>query len=47
VVGYKDDENLNSKLSRATREKWRILDGKDDSALMSDSELQGSSLRLC
>jgi hypothetical protein len=47
VVGYKVDENLNSRLSRATREKWRIVDGKDESGLRSDSELQGSSLRLC
>ncbi len=26
---------------------WRILDGKDESGLMSDSELQGGSPRLC
>jgi hypothetical protein len=26
---------------------WRILDGKDESGLMSDLELQGGSLRLC
>jgi hypothetical protein len=26
---------------------WRILDGKDESGLMSDSELQGVSPRLC
>jgi hypothetical protein len=26
---------------------WRILDGKDESRLMSDSELQGGSPRLC
>jgi hypothetical protein len=27
----------------ATRGKWRILDEKDESGLMSDSELQGGS----
>jgi hypothetical protein len=31
----------------ATRGKWRILDGKVESGLMSDSELQGGSPRLC
>jgi hypothetical protein len=31
----------------ATSRKWRILDGKVESGLMSDSELQGGSLRLC
>jgi hypothetical protein len=31
----------------ATREKWRILDGKVESGLMSDLELQGGSPRLC
>jgi hypothetical protein len=31
----------------ATREKWGILDGKDESGLMSDSELQDGSPRLC
>jgi hypothetical protein len=31
----------------ATRGKWGILDGKDESGLMSDSELQGGSSRLC
>jgi hypothetical protein len=30
----------------ATRGKWGILDGKDESGLMSDSELQGGSPRL-
>jgi hypothetical protein len=30
-----------------SRGKWRILDGKDESGLMSDSELQGGSPRLC
>jgi hypothetical protein len=32
---------------RATRGKRRILDGKDESGLMSNSELQGGSPRLC
>jgi hypothetical protein len=32
---------------RATRGKWEILDGKVESGLMSDSELQGGSPRLC
>jgi hypothetical protein len=32
---------------RATRGKWGILDGKVESSLMSDSELQGGSPRLC
>jgi hypothetical protein len=31
----------------ATRGKWGILNGKDESGLMSDSELQGGSPRLC
>jgi hypothetical protein len=31
----------------ATRGKWGILDGKDESGLMSDSELQGGSPHLC
>jgi hypothetical protein len=31
----------------ATRGKLGILDGKVESGLMSDSELQGSSPRLC
>jgi hypothetical protein len=31
----------------ATRGKWGILDGKDESGLMSDSEPQGGSPRLC
>jgi hypothetical protein len=30
-----------------TRRKWGILDGKVESSLMSDSELQGGSPRLC
>jgi hypothetical protein len=39
VVGYKVDENLNLRPGGAIREKWRILDGKHESGLMSDSEL--------
>jgi hypothetical protein len=43
VVGYKVDENLNLRLGGAVRGKWRILDGKCKSGLMSDSKLQGGS----
>jgi hypothetical protein len=31
----------------AIRGKWGILDGKDESGLMSDLELQGGSPHLC
>jgi hypothetical protein len=31
----------------ATRGKWGVLNGKDESGLMSDSELQGGSPCLC
>jgi hypothetical protein len=31
----------------ATRGKWGILDGKVESGLISDSEPQGGSPRLC
>jgi hypothetical protein len=31
----------------ATRGKWEILDGKVESGLMSDSELQGGIPHLC
>jgi hypothetical protein len=37
----------NLRPGEATREKWRILDGKVESGLMSDSELPGGSPRLC
>jgi hypothetical protein len=47
VVGYKVDENLNPRPGGAIREKWRILDGKGESGLMSYSELQGGSPHLC
>jgi hypothetical protein len=35
------------RLGGATRGKWRILDGKVESVLMSDLELQGGSTHLC
>ena len=35
------------RLGGAIRGKWRILDGKVESGLMLDSELQGGSPRLC
>jgi hypothetical protein len=35
------------RLGGTTRGKWRILDGKVESGLISDSELQGDSPRLC
>jgi hypothetical protein len=47
VVGYKVDENLNSRPGGAIREKWRILNGKGESGLMSDSEPRGGSPHLC
>jgi hypothetical protein len=48
VVGYKVDENLNLRLTRKLRvSKGRILDGKGESGLMSDSELLDGSPRLC
>jgi hypothetical protein len=31
----------------ANREKWRMLDGKVESGLILDSELQGGSPHLC
>jgi hypothetical protein len=34
------------RLSGANREKWEILDGKDESGLISDLELQGGSPHL-
>jgi hypothetical protein len=43
VIGYW----LYVRLGRATRGKSEILDGKDKSGLMSDSELQGGSPRQC
>jgi hypothetical protein len=47
VVGYKVDENLNSRPGGANRGKWRILDGKGESDLILDSEPRGGSLHLC
>jgi hypothetical protein len=47
VVGYKVDENLNLRPGGTIRGKGRILDGKDESDLMSESELQGGSPCLC
>jgi hypothetical protein len=47
VVGYKVDENLNPRQGGAIRGKRRILDGKDESGMMSDLELQGGSPYLC
>jgi hypothetical protein len=35
------------RLGGATKAKWGILDGKVESGLMLDSELQGGSARLC
>jgi hypothetical protein len=35
------------RLGGATGGKWGILDGKDESGLISDSELHGGSPRLC
>jgi hypothetical protein len=35
------------RLNVAIRGKWRILDGKVESDLMSDSELQGGRPHLC
>jgi hypothetical protein len=37
----------NLRLGGATRGKWRILDGKVESGLMSDSELQCGSPHFC
>jgi hypothetical protein len=47
VVGYKVDENLYPSPGGAIRGKQRILDEKDESGLMSGSELQGDSPHLC
>jgi hypothetical protein len=47
VVCYKVDENLNLRLGGAVRGKWTIWDGKGESGLMSNSELQDGSPRLC
>jgi hypothetical protein len=39
VIGYKVVENLNLRPAGAIRRNVRILDEKDESGLMSDSEL--------
>jgi hypothetical protein len=46
-VVYVSDRVYGNLRPAATRGKWRILDGKVESGLMSDSELQGGSPRLC
>jgi hypothetical protein len=47
VVGYKVDENLNPRPGEAIRGKWRILNEKGKSCLMSDLNHQGRSPRMC
>jgi hypothetical protein len=47
MIYVSDQVYGNSRLSGATRGKWRILDGKVESGLMPDSELQGGSPYLC
>jgi hypothetical protein len=47
VVYVSDRVYGNLRSGGPTRGIWRILDGKIESGLMSDSELQGGSSRLC
>jgi hypothetical protein len=47
VVYVSDRLVVYGRPGRATRVKWGILDGKVESGLMSDSELQGGSPSLC
>jgi hypothetical protein len=47
VVYVSDRLVVYGRPGRATSGKWGILDGKLESGLMSDSELQGGSPRLC
>jgi hypothetical protein len=47
VVYVRDRLVVYGRPGGATRGKWGILDGKVESGLMSDSELQGGSPRLC
>jgi hypothetical protein len=47
VVYVSDRVYGNLRPGGATRGKWRILDEKVESDLMSDLELQGGSPRLC
>jgi hypothetical protein len=45
---YVSNQNYgNLRPGGATKGMWRILDGKVESGLMSDSELQGGNPRLC
>jgi hypothetical protein len=47
VIYVSDRVYDNLRLGGPTRGKWRILDEKVESDLMSDSELQGGSPCLC
>jgi hypothetical protein len=47
VVYVSDQLLVYGKPGGATRGKWGIRDGKVESGLMLDSELQGGSPRLC
>jgi hypothetical protein len=47
VVYVSDQLVVYGRPGGTTRGKWGIVDGKVESGLMSDSELQGSSPRLC
>jgi hypothetical protein len=47
VVYVSDRLVVCGRLGGATSGKWGILDGKVESGLMLDSELQGGSPRLC
>jgi hypothetical protein len=47
VIYVSDRVYDNLRPDGVTRGKWRILNGKVASGLMSDSELQGGSPRLC
>jgi hypothetical protein len=47
VVYVSDQLVVYGRPDGATRGKWGILNGKVESDLMSDSELQGGSPRLC
>jgi hypothetical protein len=47
VVYVSDRLVVYGRPDRATRRKWEILDEKIESGLMSDSELQGGSPRMC
>jgi hypothetical protein len=47
VVYVSDRLVVYGRPSRATRGQWGILDGKVESGIMSDLELQGGSPHLC